>query len=378
LKMFRHQFDTYRVTRLNRQQTFHLSVVLLMVVFISVFHHLTRQEEIILHVIFRELYFLPIILAGFMFGVRGGLIAALGVSVLYVPLVVSKQGDFSGHDLGNLLEILLFNIVGIMVGWLRDRDLYRQELKRQQDGLANIGKTVSCIAHDMKTPLLAIGGFAHQIRRKLPEEDKAQKKLDIILKQTQRLELMVNDMLNYSTPLKLDCRQNCLNNLFRETLLIAEEKARVHKVHLSSQLQEEPPSCSFDFYRLQQALLNLINNAVEATPAEGTVIIRSGYDRESNCVIEVEDEGDGISADIIDKILQPFFSSKKEGTGLGLPIVKKITEAHDGILLYKQRVGKGMSFKIVLPEDTSNQPKTPGTAIDQASKQAPDRKREGK
>jgi signal transduction histidine kinase len=170
----------------------------------------------------------------------------------------------------------------------------------------------------------------------------------MVLQQTERLELMVKDMLGFAKPLDLNCQDHDFNKLLQETVLIAEEKAKKHDVHLSLQLQDDLAVCHYDFHRLQQALLNLINNAVEASPAGGEVIIRSKMDTNNLCV-EVEDFGEGISTDKTDDILLPFVSSKKEGTGLGLPIVKKIAEAHGGILQYERRDEKGMIFKIILP-----------------------------
>ncbi len=337
--------------QINKKTSFQIVVIFVLVFFVTMLHFLTRQEETILHVIYRELYFLPIILAGFWFGLHGGLATALVITVLYVPIVIGKPRGLTGHDLGNLLEILLFNIIGILVGWLQDREIIHQQMRRKEEGLAAMGKAVACVAHDMKTPLIAIGGFAQQIRRKLPEEDRTGKKLDIVLQQTERLELMVKDMLGFAKPLDLNCQDDDFNKLLQETILIAEEKARKHHVQLSLQLQDDLPVCSYDSHRLQQALLNLINNAVEASPAGGEVIIRSKMDT-NNLFIEVEDYGEGISTDKMDEILQPFVSSKKEGTGLGLPIVKKIAEAHGGILQYEQRDEKGMVFRIILPAVT--------------------------
>ena len=334
--------------RINLKTTSRIIAVCVLIFGITFLHYLTRQEEIFLHVIYREFYFLPIILAGFWFGMRGGLAASLVITALYVPMVIGKPSGFAGHNLGNLLEILLFNIIGILVGWLRNREAVQLEARRKEQELAAMGKAIACIAHDMKTPLIAIGGFTLQIRRKLTEEDKTGKKLDIVLQQTERLEQLVKDMLAFARPLDLNCQKDNFNELLKETILIAEEKAKKHNVHLFLHLQDDLLVCSYDSHRLQQCLLNLINNAIEASPPEGEVIVRSRKDKQ-NLVVEVEDYGEGISDEKIDGILQPFVSSKKEGTGLGLPIVKKIVEAHGGVLQYEQQGEKGMIFRFILP-----------------------------
>ncbi len=322
--------------------------VFFIIVLVTMLHYKTNQADTVSHVIYRELYFLPIILAGFWFGLRGGLVVSLVITALYLPVVVGNSSGQLDHDLGNLLEILLFNVIGILVGWLKGREIIHQNMRRKEEGLTVIGQAVAYVAHDMKTPLIAIGGLVRQIRSKIPDEDRTSKKLDMVLQQTERLELMVNDMLIFARPFDLNCQDDDINKLLQETMLITEEKTRTHDVKLSLQLHNGLSSCSFDYHRLQQALLNLINNAVEASQAGGEVIIRSKLDTE-NISIEVEDYGEGISADNINEIFHPFFSSKKEGTGLGLSIVKKIAEAHGGILQYERKGEKGMVFRIILP-----------------------------
>ncbi len=318
------------------------------IVLVTMLHYKTNQEDTVSHVIYRELYFLPIILTGFWFGLRGGLVISLVITALYLPVVVVNSSGQLDHDLGNMLEIVLFNVIGILVGWLKEREIIHQNKRRREEGLTVIGQAVAYVAHDMRTPLIAIGGLVRQIRRKIPDQDRTSKKLDMALQQTERLELMVNDMLIFAKPFELNCQDNDINKLLQETVIIAEEKTRPHDVKICLQLHNGLSICSFDYHRLQQALLNLINNAVEASQVGGEVIVRSKLDKE-NISIEVEDYGEGISANNINEILHPFFSSKKEGTGLGLSIVKKIAEAHGGILHYERKGEKGMVFRIILP-----------------------------
>jgi two-component system sensor histidine kinase HydH len=268
-----------------------------------------------------------------------------------LPMVLGATNGLAEHDLGNLLEILLFNIIGILVGWLRKRETILLEMRRKDEELAVMGRAVACVAHDMKTPLIAIGGFVRQIRRKLPRNNRAGQKLDIVIHQTERLESMVKGMLAFARPLDLKFQNDNLNKLFNEITPIAEEKARKHNVQLSFHLQRETLICPCDSGYLQQALLNLVNNAVEASPSGEIVTVRT-MNNAGHTFIEVEDSGEGIPYDQIDNYLQPFISSKKEGTGLGLPIVKKIVEAHGGTLHCERRRINGMVFRIILPTFT--------------------------
>ncbi len=160
---------------------------------------------------------------------------------------------------------------------------------------------------------------------------------------------MVQDMLRFTKPLKLECEQNDLNQFLDETLLLLQEKALSNNVTVTVEKSNCLPSCRFDYHRLQRALLNLVANAIEASPPDRDVVLRckcGGGDK--SVLFEIEDFGTGLK-DMGDKdMFEPFITSKKEGTGLGLPIVKKIVEAHGGTLAYEQKTDSGMIFRMVL------------------------------
>ena len=246
------------------------------------------------------------------------------------------------------MEILLFNLVGGVLGWLRDREISHQERLREMDRLAAMGRAVSSIAHDIKSPLVAIGGLTNQVRRKMATDDPARPKLDIVVKQTARLEALVKDMLAFARPLSLEKNPEDINNLVAETLAVASETARQRDIQIKERLTTDLPRVAIDRHRLQQALLNLLVNAVDASPEGETVVIHTAIGNNS-VIIEIQDNGPGIPAEIEQDIFKPFVSTKKEGTGLGLSIVKKVVEAHDGALSFHNNRPQGMTFKISLP-----------------------------
>lgn len=327
----------------------HLKVacVSLLILVITLFHYRTSHFLISSHILFRELYFLPILLAGFWFGLRGGLTASLAVTVFYFPYILTLPEGMTGHNVGNLFQILIFNILGFIIGLLRDREKMQQKKLLEAEGLAAMGKAVSCVAHDMKTPLIAIGGFTRQVRRKI-REGALLKKLDLIIDQVTRLEHMVGDMLAFARPLQLECTPGVVTDLIKEVQVIAAEKAAVRAVVIQTEFHEEIPFINYDPHRLHQALLNLVNNAIEASPAGGKVLIRCNCESES-IRIEVADQGDGIAEEHQANIFTPFVTTKKEGTGLGLPIVKKIVEAHTGAIGFRMHPEAGTVFHIILP-----------------------------
>jgi signal transduction histidine kinase len=210
-----------------------------------------------------------------------------------------------------------------------------------------MGRAVSSIAHDIKSPLVAIGGLTSQVLRKLAADDPARPKLDIVVQQTARLDSLVKDMLAFARPLNLEKKLEDINKLVNETLTVAYESARQRNIYIKERLAADLPDIAIDRHRLQQALLNLVVNAVEASPEGENVVILTRLQNNS-VVIEVRDNGPGIPAELIEGIYNPFVSTKKEGTGLGLCIVKKVVEAHDGVLSFHNKQ-QGMTFKISLP-----------------------------
>jgi len=332
----------------NKKKIYRLTAVTVLILLMTALHYTTPREEILLHVIYRDLYFFPIILSGFWFGLRGGVTASIVVTILYLPMVIGKSSGFAGHDLGNQLTIILFNIVGILVGWMRNREAAIQQARTKEHELAAMGKAVACIAHDMKTPLIVIGGLVRQVRRQVPDEDTAAKKLDIALDQATALEFMVKDMLAFSRPLVLDLKRMDLNACIQAAVQLAGEKYRKERIKLLFQPEEKLLLCSYDYHRLQQALLNLINNGMEASAPGDEVIVRSRLEADS-VIVEIIDRGQGIGKEKLDTLFQPFMSTKKEGTGLGLSIVKKVVEAHGGFVQCEHANPKGMIFRLVLP-----------------------------
>jgi two-component system sensor histidine kinase HydH len=328
---------------------YRLAFITILILSITFLHYFTHKSLIYSHVVYRDLYFLPIILAGFWFGRLGGLLASMSIAFLYLPFILTNVETLSNHDLGNILQIGLFIFIGFLVGWLRDKERKHQHEKRKAENLASLGQAASCIAHDMKTPLAVIGGFTRQIKRKVKHDDKVVEKLDMIFLLVERLELLVKDMLAFAKPLTLQCTYGSIQQLLQETVTIASEKACQCGVEIKSNCSLQKDTSFFDPHRLQQAILNIIVNAIEASPKGGEVSV-SVEEGNNEIMIVVEDQGNGISSEEWEKLLSPFVTTKKEGTGLGLPIVKKILDAHNGSLELINRQVAGTVLQMRFPQ----------------------------
>lgn len=322
--------------------------ILALVAGITVFQYVWHFARHYSHVFLQDLYFLPLILASFWFGLRGAIATSLGITLAYLPFVLLHWKMFSPSDFERLLELLVYNIVAGVVGMMRDRERQRQKHLLEAKGLAAMGEALSGVAHDMKTPLIAIGGFTRMVQRKLQADDPNRERLTIVIKETHRLENMVKEMLDFARPLELHLQRTDLNALVRESLAILDDIARDKHIQLREQPAAGEPFMIVDEMRLKQVLINLVTNAIQSSPSREEVLVRS-YRKRSNAIIEVSDHGPGIPQERRHKVFEPFFTTKKEGTGLGLPIVQKIVEAHEGQLEILDNTPKGLTFKLTLP-----------------------------
>lgn len=319
-----------------------------LVVSITFLHYSTKASLLRYHIFYQGLYFLPIILAGFWLGSRGALLTSLSITLLYFPIIIMYWKGFSAWDFNEITEVVLYNVVGVVLGMLRDREQVEEKRSREAERLAAMGKGVSGLAHDLKTPLIAIGGFSRLVQKRLQSNDPLQEKMNLIIEETQRLENMVTEILDFSRPLELHRSQGDIDQILGQSLAIVEVVAREKKVNIQRKTSRNHHPISLDLERMKQVLINLIINAIEASPNGETVSI-STYTRRNSLMIEVSDQGCGISPDKREEIFFPFFTTKREGTGLGLPIAKKIIEAHQGYLEVLDNVGKGTTFRTVIP-----------------------------
>jgi signal transduction histidine kinase/DNA-binding response OmpR family regulator len=264
-----------------------------------------------------------------------------GERIVAVATTVNKDVDYDESDVRRA-SLLLDGM------W---RHIERERVEkalRGSESLAAMGMALSSVAHDIKIPLLAIGGFAKMVQRNLPQGSRDRHRLDIVLKETDRLEKMVKDMLDFSRPLEIQKFPEDACGMVRETLSIVNSAAEAKEVSLAANLRQCDSPVPMDGPRMKQVLINLISNAIQASPKGKTVMVNL-YRQKREIIFEVVDCGSGIPLDRRSEIFTPFFTTRKEGTGLGLPIVKKIVDAHKGCVEVLDNPDAGMTFRVVLP-----------------------------
>ncbi len=227
---------------------------------------------------------------------------------------------------------------------VRENQSYLLQAERWVD----IGKLATTVAHEIKTPLVTMGGYARRALRKAEEGNLVPHELEIIVKETERLEQITSEILDYSKATKLNYEKKDLNLLIKDTIEVFKGKLRYNGIWLKTQFCLEPPILSFDPKRIEQILFNLIENAVEAMPEGGTLTIRTQKNEEF-AILEIADTGCGITEENLQKLWIPFFTTKPKGSGLGLPVCKKIIADHQGYIEVKSKVDKGSKFTVYLP-----------------------------
>jgi PAS domain S-box-containing protein len=213
--------------------------------------------------------------------------------------------------------------------------------------LAALGQFVAEITHEIKNPLMIIGGFASQVV-KHTRDKKSLSKLNVIMEEVERLENLLKELREYYLPRNLSSDKIEINNMLRDVYSLIKNDCRKKGIQ-TDLIAEGQIFIGGDKDKLKQVLLNLLNNSIDATEEEGNLSVRSKL-IDGNIEITIKDDGCGISEEDEEKIFSPFFTTKSHGTGLGLSISRSIVEAHKGNLLYSRgEGGKGALFKIILP-----------------------------
>lgn len=238
---------------------------------------------------------------------------------------------------------------------LRDlREIKRLEAKvRHSEKLAAIGKLAAGVAHEVRNPLSSIRGFARFLAHSLNDRPKEKEYAEIMVKEVDRINRVVNDLLTFARPLEPDLAPTDVAKLVEHAVRLIESDARLRNVTVDTNVSEDLDDPFLDANQMTQALLNLTLNALQEVGEQGTITIGAEKDETGSLLhLWVADDGPGISRDKIDKIFDPFFTTRETGTGLGLSIVHKIVENHGGEIRIDSPLpteDRGCRFTMILP-----------------------------
>jgi len=219
------------------------------------------------------------------------------------------------------------------------------------------------VAHELKNPLAGIEVMAGLLRRRVPDSVDAQSLLADIISEAKLANAIVVEMLEFVRPIRLQVERTDLGDVLHKAVTLAEGKAARGGVSVHLDIAPTLPMIDGDHHQLCQVFTNLLTNAFEALDGKGRIGIRAvaealeqdpAFTSDSHAptpavIVDVSDDGPGVATNLSDRIFDPFFTTKPQGSGLGLPIVRKIVDAHDGRIDLNSTPGKGTRFRVTLP-----------------------------
>ncbi|HBP86111.1 MAG TPA: ATP-binding protein [Nitrospirales bacterium] len=227
--------------------------------------------------------------------------------------------------------------------------------------LAAIGEQVGRLAHDIRNPLASIQWFATLLGREQQSSMERRELADQLLQAIRSLDGLVSNLLTSSTPLKGERQYVNLSTLLDDVELLAMYPLRTKRLTIHRQRESSLLEILGHEELLKQALLNLLLNAIQASPTDGHIEIQCrrtswpGAEEPPSSIVKyvalsIRDEGCGMSEEDLTRVFQPFYSKRKGGTGLGLPIVKDIVQVHQGVIEMESHIAKGTTVKLILPQ----------------------------
>ncbi|HEY9059569.1 MAG TPA: ATP-binding protein [Pseudobacteroides sp.] len=453
-------------------------LLVVLVIAVSLLHYFGGDRDLPIHNFYRLFYYIPIILAAFNFGFRGGITVSLAVSLIYSPYILLSLSTFDVQAINEFLDIILFFTVGVITGILVEKknlnlDKLHEELKRykmlenytnsiiesiksgviavnndnlitmanqeaknilgvgyecigqsltdvfaiyenakdsiykafkedlsneemeltinknekeiiikvsiyqlnfesvkkgfviiidditelnnmqkelmRNEKLASLGELSTGVAHEIRNPLGIIKAIEQTMKNELKDNPEALKELDIIDEEVERANRVVKTLMDFGRPTRGERNLYPVDSVVEDVLIITNKYIIQHGVKVVFKKSGDTHSV-IDKELLKQAFVNIIFNAVQAMPKGGTLGIYVDNFNGNFIKVVFEDTGIGIGKESIDKIFNPFYTTKQDGTGLGLSIVHRILEEHGGTIKTSSTEGKGTVFEVMLPK----------------------------
>jgi two-component system sensor histidine kinase HydH len=366
-----------------RTSTAKVALIACLVLLLAVFTWFIPLHAEWLHNILHHLNILPFMLAGLWFGWRGALKTILLAAFLQTPTIYRHWDRAPTDAQDQIVELSTFGLAGLIAGVVSDRErmqrlrvettkhelerVYRElqeniEQLKKTERLTAAGQLSASLAHEIRNPLASISGAAGILSRGKASIEIQQECLDILTLESKRLNKLLTNFLNFARPRLPRIQSVEAAELLKSVTALAQHPAAERSITLKVQPQNASLSC--DAEQIKQLLLNLLLNAIEASPEGSSVEIHGelehGYYR-----MKVRDCGEGISPETAQHIFEPFFTTKANGTGLGLAIASTIATQHNGKLTCTASDNDGTTFVLELPCASANTKTQIETAVTQ-------------
>ena len=329
----------------------------------------------LLHSLLGHLYIMPIILGAYWYGIKGGVSLSIASTILFSPHLFLHWTD-PFLDIYNFVEIFLFLLIGGTTGILsqmergqrrrHEQALVRldeshrklkeqtdilfqtEEQLRRADRLSALGELSASMAHEIRNPLGSIKGVAEILKDDYAPDAPKHEFIQILIKETDRLNHIVQEFLSFAKPKQPEFRQADVNEVVESVLTLTSQQMKKSGIKLVKRLDPSIGRRDLDPGLLKQAFLNLILNAIQSMEKGGVLTVESVL-RGDAVEVSISDTGAGISGESRKKLFSPFFTTKKDGTGLGLAITYRIIQNHKGDIHVESGPGKGARFTVKIP-----------------------------
>jgi two-component system sensor histidine kinase HydH len=259
-----------------------------------------------------------------------------------VALSASALRDEDGERAGT---VLLFQD-------LREIEELKDAVERERH-LASLGRLAAGVAHEVRNPLSSLKGFAQFFRTKFAPGSEEERYSDIMIEEVERLDRVVQELLDFARPVAPSLKPTPPNSIIEEALALVSEDAQFRSVTVERRLAEGLPDVSVDPMQMRQALLNVFLNAIEAMGEGGTMTVETSetksLDGKRTVSLGITDTGPGMRPEELDKLFEPFYTTKPKGSGLGMTVVSRVVEQNGGRVHVSSAPGEGTTLTFVLP-----------------------------
>jgi PAS domain S-box len=274
--------------------------------------------------------------------------AAKGITQHYETKAIHKDGNIIDLKVTNMPIIVNNEAVGVF-GVAKNiiQENQNKTMLLQAEKLTAVGQLAASIAHEIRNPLTSLKGFLHLIEQAASEVSKSY--FEIMKDELKRIELITSELLYLAKPQAQEFKNEQISQIIQDVILLMGSQALMNKVEIRTSRMEDLPDIHCVAAQLKQVFINLIKNAMEAMPDGGAIDIVASRPNADAIMIQVIDGGKGIPPELISKIGSPFYTTKENGTGLGMMATQQIIHSHKGTLTISSREGQGTTICISLP-----------------------------
>jgi signal transduction histidine kinase len=318
-------------------------LIIFLIGIITILHYSTLKGSAGVHILHRELFFIPILLGGFWFGLNYSICVALAVSILYAPHIFFHAGSGNFPAVG--AQVVVFMVVAVIVGVLVDRQRRQHRESLRIENIAVLGRAAATVGYEMRELLTSL-------RRMTRRDSRTTARLsnDEVERELNRMAALIDTLSSFVPKEDVQLFSINLNKIVRERIQRHQEAAGKANVDLKARLDENGCPSRVDPDKIGSVIDHLIENALDASKDGRTILITT--DRNSgHCTVKVRDQGPGIQEKHLSKIFTPFFTTKENGQGLALAVSKKLINEMGGSINVESQPGEGATFTLLVPRD---------------------------